>query len=332
MRIRSALAAALAAILVLGACNSATSPSTSPAGSVAPGTATAGSGASSHPATLAPSGAIASVLPSELPTVSEACQAQNIKTKKPGTLTVSTDNPAFPPWFEGDVPKGSDWASFGGYPPSGQGFESALAYAIADALGFTKDQVVWVSQSAFGQAFKPGKKDFDFHVGQVSVLPGRAKAVDFSDGYLDISQGVVALAANDIAKVTDLAGLKVFVLGAAQGTTALDAIENIIKPTKDPKVYPDNDKAVTALKNGQIDGLVADLDTAFEIKGAELTKGTVVGQLATPEQEHFGAVLEKGSSLTECVNQAIAVIKADGTWQSIFDQWIGTANAAPVLK
>jgi polar amino acid transport system substrate-binding protein len=266
--------------------------------------------------------------------VSAECMAGTVATKTAGVLTVSTDNPAFPPWFGGTVPSGSDWADYGGYPPSGQGFESAIAYAVAKAMGFTQDQVTWVGQSAFGLAFKPGDKNFDFHVGQVSYKPPRAQAVDFTNSYYDVTQAIVALADNPITSVTDIAGLKQYQLGAATGTTSLDAIEQVIQPTNAAKVYGDNDKAVRALKNKNIDGLVTDLPTAFEIAGAELNNGKVFGQLPPTgsQPEYFGMVVQKGSAMTACLNQAIAVIKADGTWQAIYDQWLTGPDAAPILK
>ena len=182
-------------------------------------------------------------------------------TKTAGKLTISTDNPAYPPWWGGDPPGGSDWE--GGYPPSGRGFEAAIAYALANALGFTPDQVVWVPQSNFGDAFKPGDKTFDFHVGQVSYSPTRAKAVDFSDSYYDVNQSVVALQSDPIAQVTTLAGLQQYKLGAAGNTTSYTTITDVIKPSADPLAYDDNDKAVRALGNGQIDGLVVDLPSAL---------------------------------------------------------------------
>ena len=248
---------------------------------------------------------------------------------------MNTDNPAFAPWFEGTVPSGSDWADFGGYPPSGQGFESAIAYAIASELGFTDDQVSWTANANFNDAFKPGAKDYDFHLAQDSFKPKRAEAVDFSNSYYDVAQAVVATTNSPIASATTLADLAKYKLGVAQGTTSLDSVEQLIKPTTDAKVYADNDHAVKALKNGQVDGLVVDLPTAFEIAGAELgSNGTVVGQLPPigGKQEYFGIVLEKNSPMTACVNEAIDAIKSDGTWQSIFDEWLSGPNAAPIFQ
>ncbi len=273
--------------------------------------------------------------------VSEACQAAALDgvLKNPGRFTVSTDNPAFPPWWAGEVPEGSDWASFGGYPPSGEGYESAMAYAIAAALGFAPDQVDWVGQSAFGLAFKPGEKDFDVHLGQISYRPKRAERVDFSDSYFDVNQGIVALAANPINEATSLADLKEFRLGAPVGTTSLEIVETLIQPSSEVLAYKDVAGGKKALANGRIDGLVVDLPTAFYIRDAELNdfdtpepEGSVAGQIATEASEYFGMVLEKDSPLTTCVNEALALIKENGTWQAIYDQWISEVNAAPFFE
>lgn len=273
--------------------------------------------------------------------VSEACQAAAIdgSLKNSGRFTVSTDNPAFPPWWAGEVPEGSDWASFGGFPPSGEGYESAMAYAIAAAMGFTPDQVDWIGQSAFGLAFRPGAKDFDMHLGQVSFRPRRAERVDFSVSYFDVNQGIVALADNPINEAETLADLKSFRLGAPTGTTSFEIIETVIAPTTNIRAFRDVAGGTRALANGRIDGLVVDLPTAFYIRDAELEdfdtpepEGSVVGQLSAQTSEHFGVVLEKDSPLTACVDEAIALLKADGTWQAIYDHWISESNDAPFFE
>jgi polar amino acid transport system substrate-binding protein len=273
--------------------------------------------------------------------VSEACQAANLgdALKEAGVLTLSTDNPAYFPWWAGTVPDGSDWASFGGYPPSGEGFEGAIAYAIAEELGFTPDQVKWIAQAAFGLAYAPGEKDFDFHLGQVETLPERAEAVDFSDSYFEVQQAIVALNGNPINDVTSIAELRDHRLGAMTNTTSFLILEQVVQPNTEVKVYDDNTVGKTALQNGQIDGLVVDTPTAFYIRDAELEdfdtpepEGAVVGQIMTDAPGNFGAVLDKDSPLTACVNEAIAAIKASGEYQQIYDTWISDANDAPELQ
>ena len=271
--------------------------------------------------------------------VSEACQAANLDEvlKNPGRLTISTDNPAYYPWWSGDVPEGSDWADFGGYPPSGEGFEGGIAYAVAEALGFSADQVDWVAQPTFGLAFAPGEKNFDFHLGQVSYRDERAEAVDFSDSYFDAQQAVVAMNGTPITEITTLEELKDFQLGAPVGTTSLLVVEDFVQPNVELMVFDDVTAGKFALQNGQIDGLVVDTPTGFYIRDAELEdwdtpepEGYIVGEIVTDTDEYFGLVLDKDSALTACVNEAIAAIKESGQYDEIYAAWISTD--APQLQ
>ena len=287
-------------------------------------------GASSAP-TSAPSVAVTPA-PTEAPTATpDPCAAANLATLTPGTLTVGADNPAYPPYFgiPDPIPSGSTWEL--GDPTNGNGLESATAYAIAKALGFDATAVKWVVVP-FNNAIQPGTKDFDIYLTQVSYSADRAQAVDLSDGYFDLNQAVVALGDNAIAKVTDVAGLASFRLGAQVGTTSYQYIVDNIKPTQDPSVFNSNDDAISALNAKQIDGIVVDLPTAFYMRDAQLTGGVIVGSLPTKgDVEHFSVVLTKGSPLTACVNSAIAKIKSDGTLPGIVTKWI-TSQGAPELK
>jgi polar amino acid transport system substrate-binding protein len=272
-------------------------------------------------------------------------------TKKAGRLTLSTDNPAFPPWWGGDPatqypnePAGGDgWEVSDPY--SMMGYESATAYAVAAALGFTPDKVDWIPNAVFENAFAPGPKPFDYHMAQISIKPERAQAVDFSEPYFDANQALLSMTklkdgtANPILSVTTTAGLKPFKLGAAVGTTSLQLIENVIKPDAAASVFNDNAAAVQALQNGQVDGLVVDLNTAFYMRDAQLEnfdtpdpEATVVGQFDVSAQlDQVGMVLEKGSPLTKCVDEAIATIKANGTLQQIYDKWISSEQNIPTF-
>ena len=263
-----------------------------------------------------------------------SCDKASLALKTKGTLTLSTDNPAYSPWFAG----GNDGATvfngeYGNDPNNGQGFEGALAYAIAAKLGFAKSEVTWIV-TTFDQSFAPGPKAFDLFLNQVSIRADRAKAVDFSVGYYDVAQGVVTVEGSKIAGATSIADLKGAKLGAQIGTTSYQAILDTIKPTTDPAVFNTNDDAVAALNAGTIDGIVVDVPTAFYMRDAQLTGGMIVGQLpqsgATPEQ--FGVVLEKGSTLTSCVDAAIAALKDDGTIASLEQTWLAEKASAPILK
>ena len=302
-------------VLALAACSAAATPVPTAAPTAAP--TTAPSVASVAPATASPS-----------PTA-DPCSPAALKTLTAGKLTFGTDNPAFSPWWAGPDPAaGSPWQFAD--PNNGEGLEGATAYLIAKALGFAKADVVWV-EVHFDAAIQPGPKKFDLYMAQVSYSAERANAVDLSDGYFDNSQAVVGFKANAISKVTTVAGLKDFRLGTMVGTTSLAYITDNIKPTKQPRVYDTLDAAVAGLKAKQIDGLVADLGTTFFIRNAELTDGVIVGELPTVgEQEHFSVVLNKGSSLTACVNKAIAAIKADGSLDAARQRYI-TSEGAPKL-
>jgi polar amino acid transport system substrate-binding protein len=213
----------------------------------------------------APSGTSAS-------TAVDPCAKANLTLVSGGKLTVGTDSPAYPPYFVTDDPTKKD-----GDPTSGQGFESAVTYAVADKLGFSKNEVEWVTVP-FNSSYAPGDKNFDFDINQISITPERQQAVDFSDGYYTVNQSVVALKDSKIANAKSLADLKGAKLGAQIGTTSLDYINNVIQPTEKPYVYNDTNDAKSALANGQIDGIVVDLPTAFYVTAAEIDNSKIVGQ------------------------------------------------------
>jgi polar amino acid transport system substrate-binding protein len=256
------------------------------------------------------------------------CGKDQLQLVNSGKLTIGTDNPAYPPWFGGsphDPWKISD-------PRSGKGFESAVAYAVADKLGFAHDEVDW-TVVPFNNSFKPGPKDFDFDINQISFTPKRAQVVDFSDSYYDVNQSVVALNSSKIAGATSLADLKDAKLGAPVGTTSYDYITQNIQPSQQPQVYDTLDAGVAAVKAKQIDGLVVDLPTAFFVTAVQIPNSKIVGQFPTiGTQEHFGMVLQKDSPLTDCVNQALAALKSEGTLAQIQQTWLSDKASAPVLQ
>ncbi|MFE2842982.1 ABC transporter substrate-binding protein [Streptomyces scopuliridis] len=250
-----------------------------------------------------------------------SCDPGALATEAKGKLTVGTDKPAYAPWFQDDDPA------------SGKGFESAVAYAVAKALGYEKNQVVWQTVP-FNNSFAPGEKNFDFDINQISISDERKRAVDFSSGYYDVRQAVIALKDSPYAKATTAAGLKGAKLGAQVGTTSLDTVNQVIKPTRQPAVFQKNDFAKSALRNGQVDAIVVDLPTAFYITSAEVPDAKVVGQFADSAgaAEKFGLVLDKGSALTSCVSRAVDGLRTDGTLAALEKQWLSDAVNAPVLK
>ena len=249
---------------------------------------------------------------------SASCEKADLATIETGMLTIATGEPAYYPWVIDDAPE------------SGEGFEAAVAYAVATQLGFSKDEVKWV-RTTFDGAVTPGEKNFDFNLQQFSITEERKAAVDFSSPYYTAPQAIVSFKGSKIDGKSSIADLKDAKLGAAVGTTSLDAIESQLGLK--PSVFNDNAAGVSALKNKQIDGLVVDLPTAFYLSGVEIENGIIVGQLpSTGSGDQFGLLLTKGSALTSCVSGAVDAITADGTLASITDTWLATNTGSPVLK
>src|SRR6476469_848177 len=246
----------------------------------------------------------------------DECTPDALETVADGTLTIATDTPAYEPWFVDNDPT------------NGQGYESAVAYAIAEQLGYTQDQVTWVTVP-FNKVVQPGPKDFDFDLNQVSITEARRKAVDFSSGYFDVVQTVITNKGSAIDGATSVAELADAKLGAQVGTTSYTAITDQIQPSQEPAVFDTNDQAVQALKNGQIDGIVVDLPTAYFMTAVQLDDGLIVGQLPLPdgEPEQFGAVLGKDSPLTDCVSGAVDALREDGILDQINQEWLAQQGA-----
>jgi polar amino acid transport system substrate-binding protein len=262
--------------------------------------------------------------------VTVSCAKGDLATVSDGKLTIGTDNPAYPPWYAGGTPKGSKWKI--NDPATGKGFESAVAYAVARYLGFGRADVQW-KYVPFAKSFAPGKKPFDFDINQISYSPQRAKVLTFSGSYYNVNQAIVVVKGTKIASVHSIAGLRGFKLGVQIGTTSYEAIINQIKPSSKPAVYDTNDKAVFALKNKQIDGLVVDLPTAFYVSAVQVPNSKILGQLpAKKGGEHFGMVFQKGNPLVACVNQALAALKKGGTLQKIQQTWLSKVVGVPVLR
>jgi polar amino acid transport system substrate-binding protein len=249
----------------------------------------------------------------------DPCAIDQLPLQNPGTLTVATDDPAFEPWFVGNDPS------------NGKGFESAVAYAVAEQMGFGDDQVTWVVEP-FNKSYAPGAKDFDFDINQISILPAREKAVDFSEGYYTVTQAVVALKSTGL-QLGSLDDLRQARLGAQVGTTSLSAAE-AINPSTDVAVFDDTNAAKQALMNGQIDGLVADLDTALYISAVQIPGSDVVGQFETTtgDPEQFGLLFETGNPLVTCVNEALDALRGDGTLADLESRWLDKSANIPVLE
>jgi len=247
------------------------------------------------------------------------CTPAQLDTQAEGVLTIATDKPAYPPYFEDDDPA------------NGKGFESAVAYAIADQLGFARSEVKWTIEP-FNSSYAPGPKDFDFDVNEISITPQRRKAVDFSAPYYTANQAVVALKDSDPASAESLSELQDARIGVQIGTTSLAAVEDEIDPSEDPQVFNSSNDVVTALKNGQVDVVVVDLPTALYLTAVQVPNATVVGQFSAPGGDRWGALLDKGSPLTACVTYAIEAMRDSGELESITQRWMSQAAGAPQLR
>jgi polar amino acid transport system substrate-binding protein len=250
--------------------------------------------------------------------LADLCPKDRLDLVKSGQLTVGTDKPAFPPYFEDDDPT------------NGKGFESAVAYAVAKKLGFSKSEVKW-TVVPFNSSYAPGPKDFDFDINQISITPARQKAVDFSDPYYTAPQAVVLAKGSDL-KVGSLSDLKDAEIGVQIGTTSLDAVNSVIMPSKDPKVFNDSNDVVTALKQNQVDAVVTDLPTAFYITAAQVPGSKIAGQFATGEGDTWGLLLAKDSKITPCVDKVIGDLTESGELKKLEERWMGAAAGAPELK
>src|SRR5829696_989925 len=237
------------------------------------------------------------------------CTPGQLDTRTESQLTIATDKPAYPPYFEDDDPA------------NGKGFESAVAYAIAEHLGFDKSEVEWTVEP-FNSSYAPGPKDFDFDVNQISITPVREKAVDFSTPYYTANQAVVALKDSDAASAKSLADLQDAKIGVQIGTTSLEAVEDEIDPGEDPQVFNSSNDVVTALKNGQVDAVVVDLPTALYVTAVQVPEANVTGQFPAPGGDQWGALLDKGSPLTACVSRAIEEMRGSGELASIERRWM----------
>lgn len=250
----------------------------------------------------------------------ESCAPADLNLIKEGTFTVGTDQPAYAPWFVDDDPS------------NGEGYESAVAYAVAEQLGFSGEEVEWVVVP-FNTAVTPGAKTFDVDINQISITDERRNAVDFSTGYYDVAQTVITTEGSPIASATSVAELADAKLGAQVGTTSYTVITDQIKPSEEPAAFDTNDIAVQSLANGQVDGIVVDLPTAFYMTSAQLDNGVIVGQLPAQEGtgDQFGFVLDKGNSLTPCVSGAVDALREDGTLDALAEEWLAGSGGAPEL-
>ncbi len=254
-------------------------------------------------------------------TETAACEPESLPLYEEGKLTVATGEPVFEPWMVDDDPT------------NGEGFESALTYALAEELGFSEDDVTWV-RTGFDEAIAPGEKDYDFNIQQYSISEERDEVVDFSIGYYEVEQALVGAADSPVADAQSVDDLKSARLGAAIGTTSLDYIEDVIQPDSEAQVYNDNAAAKAAFDAGQVDGIVFDLPTAYFITAVEIPEASIVGVLprAGDEPEELGLLFAEGSELVPCVNEALQTLHDDGTIEALEEEWLNQGGDIPTLS
>ena len=249
-----------------------------------------------------------------------ACSHASIQKNlyQKGVLTVATDKPVYPPWFENNKPS------------NGKGYESAVAYAVAATMGFQRSQVHWAYEP-FNSSYAPGPKKFDFDINEVSVTPQRANAVTFSTSYYDVQQAIVALKSSPIVAHHAPADLKSYVYGDQVGTTSLAFINSKIQPTATPKVYETLNDVKQALQTNQIAALVTDTPTAQFISSSEIHGSVMVAQFPSTG-EHYGLLFHKGNPLVACVDKAIAALKSNGTLHRLQQQYLQIYLKVPVIQ
>ena len=238
----------------------------------------------------------------------------------PGKLTVATGEIAYYPYVIDDDPA------------SGEGFEAAVAYAVAEELGFEPEDVEWV-RTTFEAAIAPGPKSFDFNIQQYTITDERKQAVDFSSPYYEASQAIVAIEGGAADGVTDIAGLKGLVLGAMAGSTSATTLEEAVDPDVEPQLFNSNEDAVAALQSNQIDALVLDLPTAYYATGVYIENSFIVGELpAAGVPDQWGLLLPKDSPLTGDVTAAVDALRESGKLAEITEQWLGEGAGVTLLQ
>ena len=253
------------------------------------------------------------------PATPTSCAKANLSLVHPGQLTVATDAPAYPPYFENNTPA------------NGKGFESAVAYAVAKRLGFSASQVKWVVEP-FDSSYAPGPKSFDFDINEISITKAREGAVDFSTPYYTNPQGIIVAKGSALAKATSLAAFKSAKIGVQIGSTSLAAVDSQINPTSQPDVFNTSNDVVSAFNIHRVNAVITDLATAFEFTSGETKDSTIAGQFSAAGGDNWGLLLAKDSRLTPCVDKAVSALKANGTLSQLNHRWIAAAGSVPVLK
>ncbi|UFU05604.1 ABC transporter substrate-binding protein [Ruania halotolerans] len=244
-------------------------------------------------------------------TAGAECTAGDLPTLTDGVLTVGTSVP-YEPWYVGEDQT------------TGEGFESALVYAVAEELGYAEEDVVW-EDVTFEQIVAPAIKPFDFAAYQTTITDERAEVVDFSSPYLTTAQGVVVDEGGDYADAAALADFEGARIGVTAGQTSMPIAEAAWGDAIELVPYDDAGQAMQAMTNGQIDAVVMDVNQAVAASTVYFPDSAVVGTLPEEgEPSQLGFVLDQDSELTGCVSEAVEALEADGTIEDLSAEWLKT--------
>lgn len=232
---------------------------------------------------------------------------------------MATGEPVYPPWMMDNDPS------------NGEGFESALVYALAAELGFSKDDVVWVRQT-FDEGIAPGPKPYDFNIQQYSVTDDRKKFVDFSIVYYQPEKAVVALPSSNFSNAKTFADLRKAKWGATIGTSDLDYIEKIIG-SEDVAVFNDQAATFQALLAKQIDATVISLPTALYVTAVQVPEAKISAILPSdPNDYGFGLVFEKGNPIVPWINEGLEAVINKGIVADLTQKYLIGDESIPEIS
>ncbi len=198
-----------------------------------------------------------------------------------------------------------------------QGFDIDLMNEIADRVGFE----VEYENVRFDGLIRGLDTDlFDAVISAMTITTTREQQVDFSDPYFNADQCLLVTSYSDVESVDDLAEATV---GVQQGTAGQIQTQELINAgtVGQGMTFRTIEDAFAALQDGQVAGVIYDLAVAQD--AVEESDGELRIVETVPTGEQYGIAFPKDSALVEPVNEALAEIKADGTYEEIYERWIG---------
>ncbi len=152
----------------------------------------------------------------------------------------------------------------------------------------------------------------------ITITDVREDKMDFSDPYFDADQGLLVPAGSDLASLEDLEGVTVGVQTATTGLTFAE--ENGLAVVE----FEDLGLQIEALRAGTVDAVINDIAVLGPFASADFDVATTF-----PTGEQYGLGVKTGNSgLLAAVNATLARIASDGTYDAIYEKYIGTAPSA----